>query len=127
MSFSFFSFYLLKSGDRDLDVSLSTINVSTDGDLTTIVDTLRYTFEPTDNGQLVRCVTAGSWLVVGQDQYDAFAQLDIMCKSVFKFVSFFSRIATTIVIGHSSVSSGSATIINNEFFFLLDNVILTLV
>ena len=44
----------------------------------TIVDTLRYTFAPSDHGQTVRCITEGSWIDVEQDEYFASYQLDVM-------------------------------------------------
>lgn len=69
---------LWKIGDREIDESFRTTSVSMDDNLATIVDTLRYSFAPSDHGQQVRCVTAGSWIVVGQDEYDAYAQLDVM-------------------------------------------------
>jgi len=69
---------LWKIGDREIADSFRTTTVSMDDDLATIVDTLRYPFAASDHGQLIRCVTAGSWIVVGQDEYDAFAQLDIV-------------------------------------------------
>jgi len=73
---------LWKIGDREIADSFRTTTVSMDDDLATIVDTLRYPFAASDHGQLIRCVTAGSWIVVGQDEYDAFAQLDIVCKLI---------------------------------------------
>ena len=75
-------FLLCDSGDREIDESFRTTSVSMDDNLATIVDTLRYSFAPSDHGQQVRCVTAGSWIVVGQDEYDAYAQLDVMCKLI---------------------------------------------
>ena len=44
----------------------------------TIVDTLRYTFAPSDHGQTVRCITTGSWIDVEQDEYFASYLLDVM-------------------------------------------------
>ena len=78
----FFLFCFCDAGDREIADSFRTTTVSMDDDLATIVDTLRYPFAASDHGQLIRCVTAGSWIVVGQDEYDAFAQLDIVCKLI---------------------------------------------
>ena len=53
-----------------------------DGDgLTTIVDTLRYPFAAGDHGEMVRCLTAGSWLNM-DDPHEASAHLNVNCTFV---------------------------------------------
>ena len=73
---------LWKIGEREISsegIEEATTRSTTVNDgLVTIVDTLRYAFAPSDHGQLVRCITAGSWIVVGQDEYQASALLDVM-------------------------------------------------
>ena len=44
----------------------------------TIVDTLRYTFAASDHGQMLRCITAGSWIDVEEDEYLASGLLNVM-------------------------------------------------
>ena len=44
----------------------------------TIVTTLRYTFALSDHGQTVRCIIAGLWIDVEQDEYFASKLLDVM-------------------------------------------------
>merc|ERR1712071_525400 len=52
--------------------------MGTDKDgLVTIVETLHYTFAASDHGQTVRCITAGSWIDVEQDEYLASAMLNV--------------------------------------------------
>jgi len=74
---------LWKIGEREISEGIeeaTTRSTTVNDGLVTIVDTLRYAFAPSDHGQLVRCITAGSWIVVGQDEYQASALLDVMCK-----------------------------------------------
>ena len=65
------------AGERQITEGITT-NFTTDEDgLVTIVDTLRYTFAASDDGQTVRCITEGSWIDVEQDDYQASALLNV--------------------------------------------------
>merc|ERR1712071_309891 len=69
---------LWKIGERQITEGITT-NSTTDKDgLVTIVETLHYTFAPSDHGQTVRCITAGSWIDVEQDDYQASGLLNVM-------------------------------------------------
>jgi len=69
---------LWKIGERQISEGITT-NSTTDGDgLVTIVDTLRYTFAASDHGQMLRCITAGSWIDVEEDEYLASGLLNVM-------------------------------------------------
>merc|ERR1712071_367194 len=68
---------LWKIGERQITEGITT-NSTTDKDsLVTIVETLHYTFAASDHGQTVRCITAGSWIDVEQDEYLASAMLNV--------------------------------------------------